>query len=107
MTIFCFVGDFGWLRHVGVAEDNRDVAFLVFLYTEKGIFFHILSYIFATECQIPVVFCIKYIIYCLFFFLLTSVSENMRPILFNTLSFNPFGAQILFFFFLNIVGKEE
>ena len=54
MTIFCFVGGFGWLRHLGVAEDNRDVAFLVFLYTEKGIFFHILSYIFATECQIPV-----------------------------------------------------
>ena len=54
MTTFCFVGDFGWLRHLGVAEDNRDVAFLVSLYIEKGIFFHILSYIFAIECQIPV-----------------------------------------------------
>ena len=49
------VGDFGWVRHLGVAVDNRGVAFLVFLYTEKGIFFHILSYIFATECQIPVI----------------------------------------------------
>ena len=54
MTTFCFVGDFGWLRHLGVAEDNRDVAFLFSLYIEKGIFFHILSYIFAIECQIPV-----------------------------------------------------
>ena len=44
---FCFVGDFGWVRHLGVAEDNRDVAFLVFLYIENGIFFHILSYVFS------------------------------------------------------------
>ena len=35
--------------------DNRGVAFLVFLSIEKGIFFHILSYIFAIKCQIPVV----------------------------------------------------
>ena len=52
---FFFVGDFGWVRHLGVTEDNRGVAFLVFLYIEKGIFFHILSYIFSIECQIPVV----------------------------------------------------
>ena len=45
MTTFCFVGDFGWLRHLGVAEDNRDVAFLVSLYMEKGIFFsHFIIY---------------------------------------------------------------
>ena len=50
-----FVGDFGWVRHLGVAEDSRGVAFLVFLYIEKGIFFHILPYIIAIECQIPVV----------------------------------------------------
>ena len=53
---FFFVGDFGWVRHLGVAEDNRGVAFLVFLYIEKGIFFHIWSYIFAIECQIPMVY---------------------------------------------------
>ena len=35
-----FVGDFGWVRHLGVAEDNRGVAFFVFLYIKKGIFFH-------------------------------------------------------------------
>ena len=40
MTTFCFVGDFGWLRHLGVAEDNRDVAFLVSLYREGNIFPH-------------------------------------------------------------------
>ena len=34
-----FVSDFGWVRHLGVAEDNRGVAFLVFLYIEKGFFF--------------------------------------------------------------------
>ena len=28
----------------------------VFLYIEKGIFFHIWSYIFAIECQIPVIY---------------------------------------------------
>ena len=45
MTTFCFVGDFGWVRHLGVAEDNRDVAFLVFLYIEKGTFFsHFIIY---------------------------------------------------------------
>ena len=27
----------------------------MFLSIEKGIFFHILSYIFAVECQIPVI----------------------------------------------------
>ena len=53
ITLF-FVGDFGWVRHLGVAEDNRGVAFLVFLYLEKGIFFHILSYIFTIKCQTPV-----------------------------------------------------
>ena len=35
------VGDFGWVRHLGVPEDNRGVAFPVFLYIDKGIFFHI------------------------------------------------------------------
>ena len=49
-----FVGDFGWFRHLGVAEDNRGVAFLVFLYIYKGIFFPIESYIFSIEYQIPV-----------------------------------------------------
>ena len=34
-----YIGDFGWARHLGVAEDNQGVAFLVFLYIEKGIFF--------------------------------------------------------------------
>ena len=42
-----FVGDFGWVRHLGVAEYNRGIAFLVFLYKERGIFFHILSYLFS------------------------------------------------------------
>ena len=36
-----FVGDFGWVRHLGAAEDSRGVAFLVFLYVEKRVFFHI------------------------------------------------------------------
>ena len=31
ITLF-FFGDFGWVRHVGVAYDNRGVALLVFLY---------------------------------------------------------------------------
>ena len=44
MTTFCFVGDFGWLRHLGVAEDNRDVAFLVSLYREENIFSHFIIY---------------------------------------------------------------
>ena len=32
MTIFCLVGDFWWVRHLGVVEDYGGVAFLVFLY---------------------------------------------------------------------------
>ena len=36
-----FVGDFGWVRYLGVVKGNQGVAFLVFLYIEKGIFFHI------------------------------------------------------------------
>ena len=31
----------------------------MFLSIEKGIFFHILSYIFAVECQIPVIYCLE------------------------------------------------
>ena len=59
MIALFFVGDFGWVRHLGVAADNRGIAFHVFLYMEKGIFFHILSYIFDIECQIPVDHCNK------------------------------------------------
>ena len=44
VTTFCFVGDFGWLRHLGVAEDNRDFAFLVSLYREGNIFSHFIIY---------------------------------------------------------------
>ena len=40
-----FVCNFGWVRHLCVAEDNRGIAFLVFLYIEKGIFFsHFILY---------------------------------------------------------------
>ena len=55
MTTFCFVGDCRWVGHLDVVEDNREVAFLVFLYIEMGIFFHISSYIFTIECRIPVI----------------------------------------------------
>ena len=41
VTTFCFVGDCGWVWHLDVVEENRGIAFLVFLYIEKGIFFHI------------------------------------------------------------------
>ena len=38
MTTFCFVDDFGWVRHLGVVEDNRGVAFLVFIYGREYFF---------------------------------------------------------------------
>ena len=55
LTTFCFVGDSGWVRHLGVAEDNQSVAFRVFFVCIEVNIFFTFDLIFAIECQIPVI----------------------------------------------------